>query len=285
MNNRELVCFLKIVENKYSFENDCCEIEQTLDAMRMYLMYPIYKDWNLASHDYRTGSWKLNAPNGTETLTADVLTSIRQAVAGALEKSIPQEFKGVHIVKAIVDNPFYNICNGVGKRTKLNVEQNKEAIKAFASVVYWIGNMLPVPNSYSPGPSGKQDTWYFKMKYILNILYGIEDTRHAWDIWRKSWKNKPKEFINGNYLQDMVEEKDGEKDRKFYVKDYASKGESWFIENTKLIIQRSYRIVYQFSEDWNASAKDEENVKSIMQYVFKQAGFNETEAKNLATIF
>ena len=83
----------------------------------------------------------------------------------------------------------------------------------------------------------------------------------------------------------MVEEKDGEKDRKFYVKDCAPKGESWFIENTKLIIQRSYRIVYQFSEDWNDSAKDEENVKSIMQYVFKQAGFNETEAKNLATIF
>lgn len=39
-------------------------------------------------------------------------------------------------------------------------------------------------------------------------------------------KNKPKEFINGNYLQDMVEEKDGEKDRKFYVKDYAPKAKA-----------------------------------------------------------
>ena len=60
-----------------------------------------------------------------------------------------------------------------------------------------------------------------------------------------------------------------------------------FIENTKLIIQRSYRIVYQFSEDWNDSAKDEENVKSIMRYIFKQAGFteNKIEAENLATIF
>lgn len=282
MHNRELVYFLKIVENKYSFKNDCCEIEQTLDAMRMYLTYPIYENWNLGGHDYRNGSWKLIAPNSTEMLTADVLTSIRQAVTGDLRETIPQDFKGVHIVKGIVDNPYFNISNGEEwRKIKLKVEQNKEAIKAFASVVYWIGNMLPVPNSYSPGRSGTQDTWYFKMEYILAILYGGENTKHAWDSWRKSWKNQQKEFINGNYLQDMVEEKGG----KFYVKGHAQKGERWFIENTKLIIQRSYRIVYQFSEDWNDSVKDEENVKSIMQYVFKQAGFDETKAKNLATIF
>ena len=62
---------------------------------------------------------------------------------------------------------------------------------------------------------------------------------------------------------------------------------NWLLINTKLIIQRSYRIQYQFSKDWKDSAKDEENVKSIMRYVFKQAGFteNEIEAENLATIF
>lgn len=47
MHNKELVCFLKIAENKYSYGNDYCEIEQTLDAMRMYLTYPIYENWNL----------------------------------------------------------------------------------------------------------------------------------------------------------------------------------------------------------------------------------------------
>lgn len=289
MNNRELVCFLKIVENKYSFKNDHCEIEQTLDAMRMYLTYPIYENWNLGKHNYYNGSWKLIAPNSTETLTADVLTSIRQAVTGDLVETIPQDLEGVHIVKGIVDNPYFNISNGKKwMKIKLKVEQNKEeknkkAIKAFASVVYWIGNMLPVPGSYPPGRGGTQDTWYFKMEYILDILYGRENTRHVWDSWRKSWENQQKEFINGNYLQDMVEEKGGN----FYVKGHAEEGERWFIENTKLIIQRSYRIVYQFSEDWNDSAKDEENVKSIMRYIFKQAGFteNKIEAENLATIF
>ena len=63
----------------------------------------------------------------------------------------------------------------------------------------------------------------------------------------------------------------------------------WFLNNAKLIIQRSYRIQCQFFGDWNCPKEKEhmENVKSIMRYVFKQAGFteNEIEAENLATIF
>ena len=109
------------------------------------------------------------------------------------------------------------------------------------------------------------------------------------------WKGQGRKiFFKNYYLNDFIKK---DQDHKILVRediflfDYKSLSNgdiiNWLLINTKLIIQRSYRIQYQFSKDWKDSAKDEENVKSIMRYVFKQAGFNEKEieAENLATIF
>ena len=127
-----------------------------------------------------------------------------------------------------------------------------------------------------------------------NIKAGLKWTE-LWPQWinlywiQKNKKDKikdiEKDFIFKNYLRDMFEMNNNEVVKVKQLSKHVDK--NWFLNNAKLIIQRSYRIQYQFSKDWKGSAKDEENVKSIMRYVFKQAGFteNDIETKNLATIF
>lgn len=114
--------FYKLVENKYTFVHDSCEIEQTLDAMRSYVQYPLYEEWEIAKHDYANGSWKLIYNN--EVLTADIITSIGRAIRKYLKKHIREKignFRGIHIVNAIVDNPYLHICIGGGPKKKINI--------------------------------------------------------------------------------------------------------------------------------------------------------------------
>lgn len=251
--------------------------------MRVYLQYPLYKEWNIGRHEYKTGEWKLESKD--EILTADIITTIGQAVRKISKEPIPdklgkKKIKGVHIVKAITDNPNYIICNGAGqgKRYQLKLCEEIEIaeVKAFALVVYWIGNMMPVPKNPSTGRGGEKDTWNYKMKYLLDILYDNENTNHQWDDWRSQWSdktgNKAEEFIKGNYLQDMFIY-DG---KEYKVKN--DENENWYINNTKLIIQRSYRIVYGYDGEWNEESFKPVNI--IMRDVFKIAGISDDLAKN-----
>ena len=269
INDLDIQWFYKLVENKYTFVHDCCEIEQTLDAMRSYIEYPLYEKWEIEEHDYNNGSWKLKY--NEEVLTADIITPIGRAIRKYLKKRIHKEIgnvnvKGIHIVNAIVDNPHLNICIG-GEYRKIIFEEKIDLceIRAFALVVYWIGNMMPVSKNPSTGRGGENDDWHYKMQYILDIIYGKEHTNHQWDEWIKKWsdKNKAEEFINGNYLQDMF----SITDKEFKVKD--DNEENWFINNTKLIIQRSYRIVHKYNGSWNEASF--EPVREIIKTIFLTA--------------
>lgn len=270
--------FYKLVENKYTFVHDSCEIEQTLDAMRSYVQYPLYKKWEIAKHDYTNGSWKLIYNN--EVLTADIITSIGRAIRKYLKKSIHKKIgnvnvKGIHIVNAIVDNPYLYICIG-GEHRKIIFKEKVDIceIRAFALVVYWIGNMMPVPKNPASGKGGENDDWHYKMQYILDIIYGRNNTNHQWDVWRNKWsdKNKAKKFINGNYLRDMFLIG---ADDEYKVKD--DNENNWFINNTKLIIQRSYRIVHNYNGSWNENSF--KPVKDIIKTIFLTAKIPEEKAE------
>lgn len=269
--------FYKLVENKYTFVHDSCEIEQTLDAMRSYVQYPLYEEWEIAKHDYANGSWKLIYNN--EVLTADIITSIGRAIRKYLKKHIREKignFRGIHIVNAIVDNPYLHICIGGGPKKKLIFDEKIDLceIRAFVLVVYWIGNMMPVSKNPSTGRGGENDDWHYKMQYILDIIYGKEHTNHQWDEWIKKWsdKNKAEKFIKGNYLQDMFLIG---ADDEYKVKD--DNENNWFINNTKLIIQRSYRIVHNYNGSWNENSF--KPVKDIIKTIFLTAKIPEEKAE------
>lgn len=53
------------------------------------------------------------------------------------------------------------------------------------------------------------------------------------------------------------------------------------LNHVKMIIQRSYRIYYQFSGDWNDPKEKihKENLQEIMRYVFEEAGFSKEEVE------
>ena len=64
-------------------------------------------------------------------------------------------------------------------------------------------------------------------------------------------------------------------DKEFKVKD--DNEENWFINNTKLIIQRSYRIVHKYEDSWNEA--DFEPVRDIIKTIFLTAKIPEEKAE------
>lgn len=278
INDLDIQWFYKLVENKYTFVHDCCEIEQTLDAMRSYIQYPLYEKWEIEEHDHNNGSWKLKY--NEEVLTADIITPIGRAIRKYLKNPLPKEIgdvgvRGVHIVNAIVDNESLNIRTG-GGHIKIKFDEKIDLcdIRAFALVVYWIGNMMPVPKNPASGKGGENDDWHYKMQYILDIIYGRNNTNHQWDVWRNKWsdKNKAKEFIDGNYLQDMFLLG---ADDEYKVKD--DNENNWFINNTKLIIQRSYRIVHKYNGKWDEASFAP--VRDIIKTIFSTAEIPKEKAE------
>lgn len=317
--------FINEVKIERECDTDDCEYEVTLKAMEMYLKYPCYREWEIflygstLSHylcyerinkngyrgdsDYR-GACLLKNKNkeNKKALTADILTSIKSPINRLVKEKYDT---GEKTWKAVLNIDTDFKCN-----LKEEYKEIANYIKTFAYVYYWCGNMMPVIcNPLRTGNGG--DTWMKKMRIIhesfenpnititianleKNIKAGLKWTE-LWPQWinlywiQKNKKDKikdiEKDFIFKNYLRDMFEMNNNEVVKVKQLSNHVDK--NWFLNNAKLIIQRSYRIQYQFSKDWKDSAKDEENVKSIMRYVFKQAGFNEKEieAENLATIF
>ena len=65
------------------------------------------------------------------------------------------------------------------------------------------------------------------------------------------------------------------------ITDENEKIKKRFLTNTKIIIQRSYRIIFDFKGDWNASKEDKENVICIIEYVYQNAGMDEQTIKEI----
>ena len=240
-------------------------------------------------------------------LTADILTSIGKPFKAITLNGNADTGEGIKKY----------LCNDLNEKY---LDERKEIIKylkTFANVYYWCGNMMPVVCNWK----GAADEGIRKVKVLYEAFDASEtDASEARDYLKKwmsgnpditgryvkvkdlytgwintLWKGQGRKiFFKNYYLNDFIKK---DQDQKILARediplfDYKSLSNgniiNWLLINTKLIIQRSYRIQYQFSKDWNDSAKDEENVKSIMRYILKQDGFteNEIEAENLATIF
>ena len=114
-------------------------------------------------------------------------------------------------------------------------------------------------------------------------------------MWNKNGGRKA--FFDNNYLYDFIcqdNDKSGVKIREdIPLFDYDNKDEkhekakNWLILNTKLITQRSYRIINQFSRDWNDPKEKihKEKLQKIMKYVFEGADFSKEEVKTFLEPF
>ena len=306
--------FIKNVKIEREDKDDDCEYEVTKQAMMLYLKYPCYTNWEqflygitlgnfiridrLNKHEYRgdkdyVGAYLLKNEKDDKVLTADIITSIKSPINQILPKEAKLDDYGEEIRKAIID-PKDSNNNLISKIDRKILPY----IIAFAEVYYWCGNMMPIIANWN----GKGDVWYNKIDHMINNdcedeteynNYMISGKKHSLKKLYKSWitknyKNDIEKFVNENFLTDFCE-KQSEKIvvRSFtklseFKQDDPDKVKKWFLNNTKLIIQRSYRIYYQFSGDWNDPVENEhkENLQEIMRYVFEEAGFSKKEVES-----
>lgn len=236
---------------------------------------------------------------GKITLTADILTSIKSPINKILKKygSCDKRYikeKGVVIKEEILSN--HNRFTGISDL--------KSYLKAFAYVYYWCGNMMPTICNYK----GNNDECINKIKKIKvafgnNYKKGEQYTdfisrnqnnqnnqnllsMEVWSDWaRDFWYEKEKsindwwlKFVNDNYFEDYLDDKNEiRSDIKLFYEYKDCDKKDWFLNNTKLIIQRSYRINNTFHGDWNdaENAKHKEYIKYIFKKVLSEAGFKD----------
>lgn len=266
---------------------DTCEFEVCKKAMDKYIEYYLcYEGWEKKETSYSEksrsgykGSYELCKDD--KILTADIITSIKAPVNRTLKKIGCVQFGS----------------NGENIRGKILEGKSDEYMKilpyftCFSIVYYWIGNMMPVISNPNRGMSNI-DNWNEKITQLRNSFKNEvvknKGWRKEWDWWIKDlWGDKGfKDFINSYCLQDMVELSNNE----YIVKNIVNKKNSitvnwdiedikkWYINNTKLIIQRSYRIVYGYDGEWNEESFKPVNI--IMRDVFKIAGISDDLAKN-----
>ncbi|MFT4444496.1 hypothetical protein [Parvimonas sp. G1967] len=279
--------------------------------MEIYKNYPLYVGWEVFQFEYSIFKYYNKFKNGKskgaylltndkEALTADILTSIRRPFNHIL--------KNKKLDINIKDLDDLNSGSKISKYLQeLDINNYKEAaqllsyLKAFAIVYYWCGNMMPIVCNWN----GNGDECVHKIsvmleafdenKYYSDFLNGEINGRVYPKKLYRSWisqkfkdneKNNKvekvkKEFFCGNYLNDYFNDEWKIRDNIChfnYKKDFEEKvAVNWLIINTKLIVQRSYRILFDFKENWDKSPTDEKNVVSLIEYIYKQAGVKEEQ--------
>lgn len=275
--------FEQLVKIERTHGSDNCEYEVTEKAMNMYKKYySCYENWDVVHiksiniKKYKDDGTCLLI-NGLKKMTADILTEIKSPIKKIVSKEEKVPDEGEKIVK--------DVLNG-----KL-LSKHKLAcyVKSFAYVYYWIGNMLPIPGGANPFGLSDRGTWRNKIMYLC----GEREAETNLNVW-KDWRSElPKQWKEEFYLQDCFE---GDKVKLFYKGDsketnnynqvYFSKRfnqKEWLINNTKLIIQRSYRIVNMVEGDFNEHQTEE--IKEIYKYVFENNGVTDTDINNNIDLF
>lgn len=317
----DAVEFIKNVNIERGDKDDDCEYEVTKQAMELYLKYPCYKNWKpflygstlsnfiryarLNKHECRgdkgyVGAYLLKNEEGDKALTADIITSIKSPInqilpeGAKLSSSIINEKIRENILKEKESISFEDLSQ---KPESIIEGEIVPYIIAFAKVYYWCGNMMPIIANWN----GKGDAWYNKIDHMINNdceneneydNYMESGKKHPPIKLYKSWitkyyKNDIETFVNENFLTDFCKKQS----EKIVVRSFTKLSEfkqdpdnvkKWFLNNTKLIIQRSYRIFYNFSGDWNDPVENEhnENLQEIMRYVFEEAGFSKEEVES-----
>lgn len=308
----DLNMFLNLAKINRVYVLDVCDYEVTEPAMRYYLKYSSYSDWEMIQDNRKQGAFllKYSKLNDVKYLTADILTSIKTPIEKIVAKKL--DCDGEYIVNAILNSPFLELRDGKGRgrKPKLKIDEKLQlAVKAFAMVCYWVGNTMPTGSNFSPGNNSawSNDTWKVKLDEIFSIFNVNEEEwekmkqskiistiprrnekqKKRWPAWITAcWgKNELDKFVSDNYLQDLVKKEDKKTEVKEIVSeditDENEKIKKRFLTNTKIIIQRSYRIIFDFKGDWNASKEDKENVICIIEYVYQNAGMDEQTIKEI----
>lgn len=222
-----------------------------------------------------------------DVLTADLLTSIKEPINALVIHPYSKLKKGEEIKEDILNGDI-----------KANLQDAclLPYLKAFAKVYYWCGNMMPMICN----PKGKNDTWEKKMfhilylkkideKYYKDFVEGqITGSRLSTNKLLPTWGAhfEREWFIKNNYLNDFFEK---DTDDNWVIKSISpicniikmkeegnkvTEFEKWFINNTKLIIQRSYRIKNGYTGDWDEESF--EQVKGTIKEVLKDAGMSDS---------
>lgn len=296
--------FIKEVSVRKVDGEEKYEFEVTDMATNMYLKYPCYKNWEIMQgNDCKL----LRQRDNYFELTADVLTSIQSPVETLLGKEKVSE-KGINTGSVLREAILAN-------EIEIDHEI-KPYIQLFAYTYYWIGNMMPVVCNFNGGAKGADTWKYKIDKILqyfdlddddetlgqseerINSFIKNKKFDHSmaytkrWPGWlRLCWgKDKKDEFLKQNFLLDMIE--NGK--TKAIVNSYpqvvrlsAINGDElrknnyqlakeWFLNNTKLIIQRSYYIDMEIEV---ATEEDKKNIQCIFGYLFEKFGIE----KNVST--
>ncbi len=219
-----------------------------------------------------------------ECENADILTSIKTPINTCLELiGYPTgSGRGIDIKERIME------YDGKAEIIKDRFNELLPYFRAFCSVYYWYGNMMPVPRNFS---AGSNDTWKYKLDSIKNWWNtdlkktDLKKTEYeqVFINWIKEYYTY-QDFIYNNYLIDMVDNQNFETKK---IESLASKKElgkktedeqkndmkNWFKKNSKIIIQRSYRIYQNKKEELEEA--DIDNIHSVFEEIFKGMDDNE----------
>lgn len=242
-------------------------------------------------HNYK-GAYLLKSNEDQKCLTADIITSIKSPINLCLKKyklePLGKNVKGAEIQEKLFKNEIASLPNSLVR-----------CAKAFAIVYYWCGNMLPV--ICNPLRTGRYcDNWMTKMKLFLqatqeNTSLTIKDLnakvanninyKQLWPEWIHAYwfsndctdkNNVLLDIIEKNYLRDFFYIKTDNNTKinspEICVKSMSKSkiDEIWFLENTKLIIQRSYRIHNNLQNSFTNSQIND--IEDIFKYVFNKSG-------------
>lgn len=238
-------------------------------------------------------------------LTADILTSITSPINSLLkiklskysydyyeENKRDKDIAGEDIIKTInqscQDKRGSIVFDSLVGDEMCRLEGDIVSyVYAFAYVYHWCGNMMPV--IWNPGV-GTRDTIIYKVKKIKEFfenpqedevnLEKIEErlkTRKGrtytvlWKMWIKFYWNKKtiSDFMKSNYLIDVSSRKED-----FFNNDIHINSQ-WFMTNTKLIVQRSYRILFGVQDAF--TQEQTEFIKEVFQYIFSEAQIPEEQ--------
>ncbi|MBQ9332861.1 MAG: hypothetical protein IJS12_00820 [Lachnospiraceae bacterium] len=258
----------ELFKNEVSMIADVrCDYEVGWRAMEFYKNhYPAFKGWETKAQKPKD-AYGLYCPEDSITFTADILTEIKSPVKKIVDNVAMVPQFGRDIRKWILEGDFDRHIT----KTEL-----LPAVKAFAYVYYWTGNMMPVPEN--PMKLADRGTWRNKIMFLYGKKEESELEKSKWGKWRESLSCEALKtefflndmFCNGDiksFYNDNVKE---EPAQVYFAKNHSTEEQKqWFVNNAKLIIQRSYRIINDIREDYN-----EEQIREIcylMKQVFREA--------------
>lgn len=253
--------------------------------------YPVYNDWEPTIENEASKQKWLLAKDET-TLTTDIVQTANPSIFNHRE-NVSKETFGKNYREA------NEKC-----RLKMAKEFSDEENACF-KVMYTIGNIMPAGASYKPGRGAPKDTFYDKLTVIKDALnlskkerddkknaaekkekkneiendeaavllldrLGYFGETEKQDIWNK--------FIENHYLQDFVE-----KENDNYTDPIKTDNPA---DLAKRIIQRGYRIYYQYERDNDGNIKYKDGQPKINSKLFNNNySFTDYSKGYLAAIF